>query len=89
MAQTKTKGKNIVSGPYIGGNYWASPGNDGFSQTAPDTNGDGIADTIFTYTNPEGITITDSLPLVSVVLPIADFSFNPTQGTAPLTVQFT
>ncbi len=86
--QRPTKGKNIVSGPYIGGNYWASLGNDGFSQTAPDTNGDGIADTIFTYTNPEGITITDSLPLVSVVLPVADFSFNPTQGIAPLTVQF-
>ncbi len=85
----KTKGKNIVNGPYIGGNFWASPGGDGFSQTAPDTNGDGLADTIYTYTNLDGITITDSLPLVNVVLPVPDFSINPAQGTAPLTVSFT
>ena len=36
--RAKTIGKNIVNGRYIGGNYWASPGNDRFSQTAPDTN---------------------------------------------------
>ena len=45
----KTKGKNIMSGPYIGGNFWAQPGGDGFSQTAPDADGDGIADTGYTY----------------------------------------
>jgi PGF-pre-PGF domain-containing protein len=85
----KTKGKNIVHGPYIGGNFWALPGGDGFSQTAPDMNGDGLADTIYTYTSQDGITITDNLPLVNVVLPVPDFSINPAQGTAPLTVNFT
>jgi PGF-pre-PGF domain-containing protein len=88
----RTPGKNIMSGPYIGGNFWASPGGDGFSQTAPDTNGDEFADNApYTFTNTyDGniITITDGLPLVSVVLPVADFSINPAQGTAPLTVQF-
>ena len=85
----KTKGKNVVKGPYIGGNFWGSPGGDGFSQTAPDTNGDGLADTLYNYTNPDGITIIDSLPLIAVVIPIPDFSINPAQGLAPLNVQFT
>lgn len=37
----KTPGVNIVNGPYLGGNYWASPDGDGFSQTHPDR-GDGF-----------------------------------------------
>lgn len=85
----RTKGKNVVGGPYIGGNYWASPGGDGFSQTAQDMNGDGISDAPYIFTNSYQITINDNLPLVSVILPVADFSFTPTQGVAPLTVQFT
>jgi PGF-pre-PGF domain-containing protein len=85
----KTRGKNILGGPFIGGNFWASPDGDGFSQTATDTNGDGIADTLYIFTNSYGITITDSLPLVSVLLPTADFSFTPTKGAVPLTVKFT
>lgn len=85
----RTKGKNVVGGPYIGGNYWASPGGDGFSQTAQDMNGDGISEAQYIFTNSYGITIDDALPLVSVILPVADFSFTPTQGVAPLTVQFT
>jgi parallel beta-helix repeat protein len=44
---TKTQGTNIVGGPYIGGNFWAKPDGTGFSQTATDGNGDGIADTVF------------------------------------------
>ena len=87
--KVRTKGKNIVGGPYIGGNYWASPDGTGFSQTAQDTDGDGIANAPYTFTNHYNITITDSLPLVSVILPVADFSYSPTQGPAPLNVQFT
>jgi PGF-pre-PGF domain-containing protein len=78
-----------MSGPSIGGNFWGSP--DGFSQTAPDTDGNGFADTPYRFTNTfDGniITITDSFPLVKVELPVADFKIDPVQGTAPLTVKF-
>ncbi len=41
---TKTAGTNIVGGPYLGGNVWAFPNGTGFSQTYPDTDGDGFCD---------------------------------------------
>jgi parallel beta-helix repeat protein len=41
---TKTSGTNIVGGPYIGGNFWESPGRTGFSQTCLDDDNDGICD---------------------------------------------
>ncbi len=41
---TKSAGPNIIGGPYLGGNYWAFPNGTGFSQTHPDTNGDGFCD---------------------------------------------
>ena len=58
---TKTAGPNIVGGPYIGGNFWAKPDGTGFSQTAPDADGDGIADTVYSFS---GNVSTDFLPLV-------------------------
>ena len=82
----KTNGKNIMSGPYTGGNFWAQPGGDGFSQTARDEDGDGIADTGYTSTDGN---VVDRYPLIKVVLPVADFSMSPMQGIAPLAVQFT
>jgi len=39
----KTVGPNVVGGPYLGGNFWATPDGDGFSQTTPDR-GDGFCD---------------------------------------------
>jgi len=57
---TKTAGPNIVGGPYKGGNYWATPSGNGFSQTCPDGNRDGICDTAYTI-SPGNI---DQLPLV-------------------------
>ena len=91
----KTAGRNIVGGPYIGGNFWASPTGKGFSETAQDKDGDGIADTPYTWLNANRTNITDYLPLVPVsnprlpVLPVANFNTNVISGTAPLTVQFT
>ncbi|AKB37898.1 Cell surface protein [Methanosarcina siciliae C2J] len=88
---TKTAGTNIIDGPYIGGNFWGSPSGDGFSQTHPDTNGDGIAEE--EYQVDEGVI--DHLPLVTPrtepepVLPIANFRVNTTHGNAPLSVLFT
>ena len=40
----KTLGKNIVGGPYLGGNAWLQPDGKGFSQVTPDSNNDGICD---------------------------------------------
>ncbi len=45
---TKEQGKNIVRGPYLGGNYWANPSGTGFSQTCADNNSDGICDSPYT-----------------------------------------
>lgn len=57
---TKIKDLNIIDGPYIGGNFWGSPSEDGFSQTHSDINGDGIAEEAY-YINAKNI---DYLPLV-------------------------
>ncbi len=84
----KTESPNIIGGPYIGGNYWATPDGDGFSQIYSDTNGDGIAEEPY-YLNEVNI---DYLPLVPAgeapVLPVAKFKSNVTEGYAPFSVQF-
>ncbi len=59
---TKTMGKNIVGGPYLGGNVWANPNSAGFSQTCADDNTDGICDSNFTLDNNN----IDYLPLALV-----------------------
>ena len=41
---TKTPGMNIMEGPYLGGNFWADLNGTGFSQTAEDSDSDGICD---------------------------------------------
>ena len=91
----KTAGTNIVGGPYIGGNFWGKPDGSGFSETATDADGDGIADVAYSFENSA---YADSLPLVSgtekpteestPVLPVANFESSVTSGPAPLSVQF-
>lgn len=91
----KTAGTNIVGGPYIGGNFWGKPDGSGFSETATDADGDGIADVAYGFENS---IYADSLPLVSgtekpieettPVLPVANFESSVTSGPAPLSVQF-
>jgi len=86
----RTTGTNIIGGPYLGGNYWATPSESGFSQTHTDTNGDGISETSYSL---NGVNI-DYLPLVTAqvlepLLPAANFSTNINIGPAPLSVQFT
>jgi parallel beta-helix repeat protein len=44
---SKNPGTNIVGGSFLGGNYWASPKGNGFSQTNQDTDYDGICDTAY------------------------------------------
>ncbi len=53
-------GTNIIGGSYIGGNYWGKPDGTGFSDTAVDSDGDGIADTAYTE-----LYVNDPLPLVA------------------------
>ncbi len=79
------KGKNIVNGPYIGGNFWAKPDGTGFSQTATDANSYGFVDSRY----DKEANVIDYYPLVEVLLPKSIFSISPTQGSAPLSVQFT
>jgi len=86
---TKTAGYNIVSGPYIAGNFWGAPDGKGFSQTASDKNYDGIADSPYVI-NSKNI---DYLPLVAiktpVKTPVASFKTSKSSGKVPLTVKFT
>jgi parallel beta-helix repeat (two copies) len=88
----KTKGRNIVGGSYIGGNFWGETDGTGFSQTkVVDKDGDDIIDSA--YIDDSG-NIADYLPLVMVldpqppILPVANFSANVTSGYAPLSVLF-
>ncbi|WP_129597869.1 NosD domain-containing protein [Methanohalophilus profundi] len=57
---TKTTGPNIIGGPYIGGNFWATPDGTGFSQLNTDSDGDGFCDSTKTINTNNN----DSLPLV-------------------------
>jgi parallel beta-helix repeat protein len=88
----KTAGENIAGGPYLAGNFWAKPDGTGFSETAVDADGNGIADEKFKI--EDNSTYIDYLPLVAVehqepVLPAANLSVNITGGPAPLSVMFT
>ncbi len=56
---TITQGTNIIGGSNLGGNFWATPNGDGFSQTRADKNGDSICDLAYAV-NKESI---DYLPL--------------------------
>lgn len=87
----RTTGKNIIGDSDIGGNYWATPGGNGFSQTHFDIDGDGISEESYSL-NEVNI---DNLPLAFPaqktipLMPEANFSANITQGYSPLLVQFT
>lgn len=82
---TKTSGHNIMGGPYLGGNYWATPSGKGFSQTHLDANGDGFAEVPYKLDDSS----IDYLPLIPLKAPVAAFSAFPLSGKAPLKVQFT
>ncbi len=43
----KTPGSNIIGGSYLGGNFWATPTKNGFSQIHKDKDGDGICDVAY------------------------------------------
>lgn len=64
---SKTPGRNIVGGPYLGGNFWANPSGTGFSQTCNDTDMDGICDDPYVIDENN----TDYLPL-SLYMPTSN-----------------
>jgi PKD repeat protein len=81
---TLTPGNNIVHGPNLGGNFWATPDGQGFSETHANR-GDGICKATYAI-NHENV---DYLPLA--IPPdelIVNFTANQTSGVPPLTVQF-
>jgi len=81
---TLTTGENIMSGPYLGGNFWAAPDGTGFSQTHADR-GDGICNATNILTAQQ----IDYLPLAEFSPPLVpDFTSDVYSGTPPLTVQF-
>jgi PGF-pre-PGF domain-containing protein len=55
----RTAGPNIIGGPFIGGNYWATPNGTGWSQITPDR-GDGFCIEPYEMNDQN----TDFLPLV-------------------------
>src|SRR5660398_44323 len=61
---TKTPGMNIISGSYIGGNFWANPDGMGFSQQCDDSTGDGICDSFYSLDSNN----TDYLPLATTTI---------------------
>ncbi len=102
---TKIAGANIVGGPFIGGNYYATLNGTGWSEIHDDR-GDGfVAEPyLFDANNTDYLplhmpgsptptptaTPTVTPTLTPVPLPIkADFTANPRTGTPPLKVQFT
>ncbi len=86
----KTAGENIIGGDFLGGNYWALPDGNGFSEITSDSDGDGICDTAYGIADANSdflpLAIKGSPPVGDA--PIADFTGAPTEGPAPLTVAF-
>ncbi|PSP89306.1 hypothetical protein BRC90_05390 [Halobacteriales archaeon QS_4_69_34] len=60
--RSNSSGPNVAGGPFLGGNYYASPDGTGFSQTCTDADGDGFCDSANTFGDESNNT--DFLPLV-------------------------
>lgn len=65
-------GTNAIGGPFVAGNYWASPAGTGFSETATDGNHDGIADSPYAIAAGNA----DAYPLHGKARKFPTISFN-------------
>jgi parallel beta-helix repeat protein len=68
---TEKQGPNIMGGKKIGGNYWATPDGDGFSQTHHDIYGDGFASSMYGLApnNTDYLPLAMTSPLPSILAP--------------------
>jgi len=76
-----THGRNIINGPILGGNYWATPSGNGFSQTCEDLNTNGICDRryIFDEDNIDfyPLTFLETVPfMLQIINPLDDSTVN-------------
>lgn len=77
----KTKGKNIVGGPYFGGNYWSN-------YAGSDTNNDGFGNTNIPFTVLGNITSGgDQLPLISIAITSIKPVFGLSAGGTKVTIK--
>ncbi|MBR9676817.1 hypothetical protein GOV04_01635, partial [Candidatus Woesearchaeota archaeon] len=75
---TLTVGTNIIGGSNIGGNFWAQPNGQGWSENCSDSNGDGICEAQYDL----AINNTDYLPLtLNGASPIITLN-NPPNGSS-------
>ncbi len=81
-------GTNVLGGPTVGGNVWATPDGTGFSQTCTDADGDGICDSPFVVNGSQ----VDALPLAidqpANDDPTASFTVSPSTPTVGYDVWF-
>ena len=75
---SRRTGPNIIGGPYIGGNYWAKPSGNGFSETHGDGDGDGFCDEAFAFAGQ-----VDALPIASPYAPTPTKTATPTPTLTP------
>jgi parallel beta-helix repeat protein len=68
---TKISGINIIDGSNLGGNFWAGPDGNGFSQMCTNNDGDGICDQTFEI----GANNIDHLPLTNITTTLPGYRF--------------
>lgn len=68
---TKRSEKNIINGSNLGGNFWANPFSNGFSQVCTNGDGDGICDQAFVI----GTNNIDHLPLTNLTTTLPPYRF--------------
>jgi parallel beta-helix repeat protein len=77
---TQISGINIIGGPQLGGNFWASPSGTGFSQTCRDLDRNEICDSIYTLDSNN----VDYLPLAvkDIISPTTTVTLSGTLGNS-------
>ncbi len=82
------QGDTILSGATPSGGTWTGPGVTG-NLFSPANAGLGVDTLIYTYTDPNNCTYTDTLIITVVAQPTPNFGMDVNQGCSPLTVSFT